>query len=245
MHLQNRIYLTLSPRARKALDLCAALDGGPMATYAATLLSQALQEEIEKSPALQERWVKLEREALQQGTWDFPSLTGREAPAAAPNDQPVERRFFLVGSHPHHYLHGVTLEQNDLTQKSVFLRSTEEAGAGFSTLMLKVSAYPYLGRRVRLSAQVRSQEIEGWAGLWMRLDGPQVDTLDHDNMQNRPIQGTTEWKRYEVVLDVPAECLDIAFGILLQGQGQVWIQQAALEEVDETIAVTSQKALSS
>ncbi|GER88945.1 hypothetical protein KDW_31070 [Dictyobacter vulcani] len=66
-------------------------------------------------------------------------------------------------------------------------------------------------------------------------------TLDYDNMQNRPIQGTADWQRYQVVLDVPGESLDIAFGLLLQGKGQVWLQDASIIEVGNEIDVTSLK----
>lgn len=70
MNIQNRIYVTLSPRIRKALELCATLDGSTVASYAANLLSPVLFHEIEKSPALHDRWIEMEREALEKGTWE-------------------------------------------------------------------------------------------------------------------------------------------------------------------------------
>ncbi|WP_162005258.1 hypothetical protein [Dictyobacter vulcani] len=218
-----------------------ALDGSPSASYAANVLSTALMQEIEKSPALQERWAKLEREALQRGSWDFSSLDGIPAPTSAPTMELIERKFFLVGSHPQHYLHGVNIENITPLTKSVFLRSTEQAGEGFATLMMKVDAEPYLGKRVQFSALVKAENIEGWSGLWMRIDGAQVNALDYDNMQDRPIQGTQDWQQYEVVLDVPGESLDIAFGLLLQGRGQVWIHNVSLREVGEETPATSHK----
>lgn len=241
MNSPTRIYLSLSPRMRKALDLCIALDGSPAASYAANILSTALMQEIERSPALQERWTKLEREALERGSWDFSSLDGIQAPVSTPPMELLERKFFLVGSHPQHYLHGVNVESTTPLKKSVFLRSTEQTEEGFVTLMLKVDAEPYLGKRIQFSALVKTKEIEGWAGLWMRIDGPQVDSLDHDNMEDRRLQGTVDWQRYQVVLDVPEESLDIACGLLLQGKGQVWLQDASIIEVGEEIAVTSLK----
>lgn len=241
MNSPTRIYLSLSPRVRKALDLCVALDGSPSASYAANVLSAALMQVIEKSPALQERWTKLEREALQRGSWDFSSLDGIPTPIAASSMDLIERKLFLVGSHPQHYLHGVNVESTQPLKKSVFLRSTEHAGEGFATLMLKIDAEPYIGKRIQFSAFIKAEEIEGWAGLWMRIDGPQVDSLDHDNMQDRPIRGTVDWQQYQVVLDVPEEGLDIAFGLLLQGRGQIWLQDASIIEVGEEIAVTSHK----
>ena len=54
---------------------------------------------------------------------------------------------------------------------------------------------------------VKSNEVEKYAGLWMRVDGQQNQVLSFDNMQNRPFRETTDWKKYEVVLDVPYHLL--------------------------------------
>lgn len=73
----------------------------------------------------------------------------------------------------------------------------------------------YRGKRMSFSAVVKSADVENWAGLWMRIDGPFERSLGFDNMQNRSIKGTTNWQKYGVVLDVPMESINIAFGILL------------------------------
>jgi hypothetical protein len=47
----------------------------------------------------------------------------------------------------------------------------------------------YLGKRVRFSAAVKTEDVQSWAGLWMRVDkGSQ--TVEFDNMQDRPLKGT-------------------------------------------------------
>jgi len=70
MSVQNRIYVTLSPRVRKALELCAAFDGSSPASYAANILSLVVLQDIEKSAVLREQWIQMEQEALENGTWD-------------------------------------------------------------------------------------------------------------------------------------------------------------------------------
>ncbi len=60
-----------------------------------------------------------------------------------------------------------------------------------------------------------------------------------DNMENRSIKGTTDWHKYEVVLDVPPESVNIAFGILLQGKGQAWLSDVQFEVVGLDVPVTS------
>ena len=72
----------------------------------------------------------------------------------------------------------------------------------------------------------------------MRVDGEGGKVLSFDNMQNRQIQGTRDWKQYEVVLDVPAESVGIYFGILLVGKGQVWLSQVQFEVVGTDVPTT-------
>ncbi len=91
--------------------------------------------------------------------------------------------------------------------------------------MQEFKAAAYRNRRMRFAAVIKSAREEIGTGLWMRVDGPEDGkTLGFDNMLNWPIQGTTDWHTYEVVLDVPQESVYVAFGILLCGRGQAWLR---------------------
>jgi hypothetical protein len=59
-----------------------------------------------------------------------------------------------------------------------------------------------------------------------------------DNMQNRPIRGSSAWTSYSVVLDVPPEAQWIAFGILLAGPGRAWLDGLQFEAVGADVART-------
>ncbi|MBC9794633.1 S41 family peptidase [Sinomicrobium weinanense] len=79
----------------------------------------------------------------------------------------------------------------------------------------------YKGKKIKLSGYIKTENVtDGYAGLWMRID-PRVS---FDNMQNRGITGTTDWKKYEITLDLkPDEAREIVFGGLLVGKGKMWI----------------------
>ena len=95
------------------------------------------------------------------------------------------------------------------------------------------------GRRVRFTGYVRTDLVEGFAGLWMRVDGAGVmEVLAFDNMASRKIEGVTPWTRYDVVLDVPAGASMIVLGVLMVGQGRVWFDDASLEPVDASVPST-------
>ncbi len=122
---------------------------------------------------------------------------------------------------------------------SGYLKSKVAKPAGFGTLMQMCKAEEFHGKRVRMSAWVKSEKVMGWAGLWMRVDGPEASQmLAFDNMQSRPIKGTSEWSQYQIVLDVAPEAKDIAFGILLDGTGGVWLDEINFEVVDQSVPTT-------
>ncbi len=242
MNVQARIYVTLSPRVRKALELCAAVDGSTSASYAANLLSQAVFQDIERSVVLREQWEQMEREALEQGSWDSQKFSILEKMQGGPvkkREEAPMKSWFLAGSHKNDYEQGIDAEVTFNGKKSAYLRSKGLEPEGFGTLMQQFGASVYLGKRLRYSAYVKSEDVESWAGLWMRVDGvEQYKSLSFDNMQNRSIKGTTEWQRYEIVLNVPKESTNIAFGILLEGSGQVWLSDIQFAEVTDDIPVT-------
>ena len=62
--------------------------------------------------------------------------------------------------------------------------------------------------------------------------------MSFDNMQGRPIKGTNDWTRYEIVLDVPQPATNLAFGVLLDGQGKLWIDDIQFQIVDSSVPTT-------
>jgi hypothetical protein len=122
-------------------------------------------------------------------------------------------------------------------KSSGYIRSNKADPKSFGTYMQVIDAGEYRGKRLRLSAWVKAENIENWAGVWMRVDRDQRSTA-FDNMQDRPIKGTQPWSRHEIVLDVDAKATQIAFGILLSGRGAAWMDDVAFEVVDERVPVT-------
>jgi hypothetical protein len=76
----------------------------------------------------------------------------------------------------------------------------------------------------------------------MRVD-KDAKQLAFDNMQGRPIKGTTDWAKYDVVLDVPQEATGVFFGVLLSGSGTVWLSNAKIEIVESDVPTTGAAAV--
>jgi len=151
----------------------------------------------------------------------------------------LPRGWIRAGSEPAAYDMGVDHDVRFQQAVAATLRSRSASAGGFGTLMQMCAPTEHRGQRVRFSAQTRTEEVADWAGLWMRVDGKRGDTpLSFDNMQARPLVGTTDWARHCVVLDVPPESTALAFGVLLCGSGRVWIADVHLEAVTPDVPVT-------
>jgi hypothetical protein len=149
----------------------------------------------------------------------------------------VPRGWFLAGTKPAEYEAGVDADQPYEGHASAFLKSKTQSVDGFGTLMQSIHAEQYKGKRVRLSGFVKSQGVMSWAGLWMRVDQGK-EMVAFDNMQGRPIKGTTDWQRYNVVLNVPPDSTGISFGILLDGAGEVWLSSTKFDVVGADVPAT-------
>jgi len=121
------------------------------------------------------------------------------------------------------------------------IKSNSPVGKGKSAfLMQTIKADNYQGKRVQISAYVKSENVEH-ATMWMRLDAGEMVVLGLDTMDDRPIQGTTDWQRYNLILDVPEETQQIVFGIKLKGSGQIWIDDIEFENVSANVPTTITK----
>lgn len=161
-----------------------------------------------------------------------------EPVATATNAVASPAGWSLAGSEPKAYAVGVDTNVKRSGKAAAFLRSVRDPGDEFGTLMQSISAIELRGKRVRLQGWVKSQNVNGWAGLWMRVDDRPGNTLAFDNMSDRAIKGTTDWTQYQVVLDVDNAADSISFGTLLTKTGSLWIDDLELSPVPTTVPTT-------
>jgi transcriptional regulator with XRE-family HTH domain len=152
--------------------------------------------------------------------------------------------WFLAGSHPKSYTVGLDESVYKTPGSSAFLESTDAKIEGFGTLMQTSSADEYLGKRIKMTAYIKSDNVSGWAGMWLRVDAKQTRTsLSFDNMYDRSIKGDNDWTLCEIVLDVPEESGTLNFGVLLNGTGKIWFDNVAFEVVDKSTAKPTRENL--
>jgi len=162
--------------------------------------------------------------------------------------------WILAGSAPDHYEIGIESnaerEGNVAYLKSIAediegfgtimqsfepVESIAEDIEGFGTIMQSFEPVDYLGKKVKLTGKIKTIDIDEWCAMWMRIDGIKEgkhETLEFDNMQDRPIKGTKDWSNYEIILEVPKEAKSISYGVLIGGTGKALIDNFKFEIID-------------
>lgn len=159
--------------------------------------------------------------------------------AAVPGDSNLPKGWIKAGSDPDKYDMYADKHIAQEGKCCATIKSTYENISGFGTLMQSCKPGKYLGKRIKMTGYVKSKDVKNWAGLWLRVDQlGSNSSLSFDNMQDRAIKGTTDWNRYEIVLDVPDNASNIAYGALIAGTGQIWFDNISLEVVADTVKTT-------
>jgi hypothetical protein len=157
--------------------------------------------------------------------------------AAAP--EPLPSAWLITGPAPQKFAAGV---DQDLGVKGAkYLRNKTGDPNAWAALTQPISAHNYLGQRIRFRAFVKTQDVSGWAGLWMRVDNRAGRSVAFYNSYDKPIKGTADWQERSVVLDVPQDAGMIVFGVINNGKGQVWIDRLGFEQVGQDVPVDVQQ----
>ena len=133
-----------------------------------------------------------------------------------------------AGSQRDAYDIGIEAAGAHVGKGSGYIKSVANVEDGkFGTMMQNIKADEYRGKKVKLSAFMKTSGAEQGAWLWLRIDDTETTWLD--NMHDRLVKGTTDWQRYELVLPVSTTAVGIAFGLGVSGTGQAWIDEVKLE----------------
>ncbi|MCA1553450.1 MAG: erythromycin esterase family protein, partial [Chloroflexi bacterium] len=113
-----------------------------------------------------------------------------------------------------------------------------KAHGNLAYVQQELRANDYRGKRVRFSAYLKSENIEGWAGLMVGTRALSLPSSMYEDTQLRPITGTHDWHKVEIVFDVPIDYDVISFGVQLNGTGQLWADDLQLEVVSSEVPLT-------
>ena len=155
--------------------------------------------------------------------------------------------WFKTGSKAKSYEIGFDNSVVKTGKKSAYIESIDRKIKGFGTLMQSCDAKIYLGKRIKMTAYIKTENVKGWSGMWLRVDAKDPNApkrvLSFDNMHDRAIRGTNDWTKCEIALDVPFESGSLNFGVLLNSTGKVWFDKISFEVVDNISTKPTKKEL--
>ncbi|MDZ4668524.1 MAG: hypothetical protein SGJ00_11675 [bacterium] len=151
----------------------------------------------------------------------------------------VPKGWYKAGSNPDRYEIGIDLGAGINGTNAATIRSEGARVRGFGTLVQNLKPGNFAGKRLRMSGYIKTTDVAGWGGFWLRIDGQKPsDPYVFDNMSNRKLKGNNDWVKCEIVVDVPKKATNIAYGALLSGTGQLWFDDLSFEVVDESVSAT-------
>src|SRR5579862_7944856 len=140
--------------------------------------------------------------------------------------------YYTVGIDP-------VVERNGI--QCAYLQSTVQKPEGYGCLRQDVQPKALRGKRIRMSGYVRTEGVrESCAPLLSLITDTQVNTWA---MDNHPLRGSTDWRKYQYVVDVPRDCRLIMLGASLKGPGKVWASEFSLDVVGAEVPVTTERPL--
>lgn len=111
---------------------------------------------------------------------------------------------------------------------SILIEPNSEIGkSDFGCIAYAIPAN-YEANEIEVSGYMKFENVvDDCIGLLLRIDGVS-GLLAFDNMQQKKINGTSDWKKYSVKLRYPKGAKTIYIGALLSGKGKLWVDDFQL-----------------
>jgi len=146
------------------------------------------------------------------------------------NENKVPVNWIIAGDRPYDYRMGIDKDNGFYGGNAACIQSISKKAKGFGTLMQQCLPGKFLGKKVRMSCMIKTENVKDWAGLWLRTDiNDPYTVLGFDNMGDRPIKGSNDWKKYEIIMEIHPKCELINYGVLLSGSGKIWMDKFEFE----------------
>jgi BlaR1 peptidase M56 len=137
------------------------------------------------------------------------------------------------------YKTGIDPQASQHGHKSAFIESVVKNPNNFCTLMQECIIKDFKGKRIKMTGYIKSQGLNDTATMWVRVDDcDKKMSTEFDNMMTRPIIGTKDWTKCEIVFDVADRCA-IFFGFIFQGAGKIWVDNVSFTIVGASVNKTT------
>lgn len=162
---------------------------------------------------------------------------------ASQETQKKFKAWYITATNEKEFQLGLEPASRNEGKNCAYFKTMVKKPKSYGTISQNCSAEQYLGKRLRMTAWVKSDLTEGKGQLWLRVNS---ESWPHnsrllgvlDNMWDRPIKGTTDWQQYSLVVRVPDNSRTISFGLMHIGVGKLWLDEFAFESVGDDVPLT-------
>ena len=122
---------------------------------------------------------------------------------------------------------------------SLKIEKSDVSGFGCYAYTIPVN---FEGNEIGLTAFLKLQNVNnGFAGISLQIDGDE-GVLEHDNMMDKNLHGTSDWEKYAIDLKLPDNATKIHIGAYLTGEGNIWVDDFKLRIDNKDINQISPKS---
>ncbi len=145
--------------------------------------------------------------------------------------------YFVSDKHYETYLDSTVVYEG---RYAACLKSKKKKAPDFATLRQGIDCDLYVGKKVKMSGYLKTEDVRNWASLWLRVDDVNRRVMSFDNMSRRALSGTKDWTYCEIILPVPEGSTTFHYGAMLVGGGKIWVDNINFEIVDDSTPVTGE-----
>lgn len=145
--------------------------------------------------------------------------------------------WFKGGTNQDDYTVGIDNTTSRNSNSVYTIKSFVKEARGFGTYVSEMPATRFAGKKLRMTGYVKTNEAKTLGGFLIITDGsfPASDKMKVTNNDDDKKQTiwSPEWIKTELEVEIPADAINIQYGVLLEGNGQIWFDEISFEIIDK------------
>ena len=144
------------------------------------------------------------------------------------DDNPRLPKYWHTGDNSYRIsLDSIEKHSGRFSLKMEKLNNRNETSFGVFTGTLPIEIFA--GKNVEYRGWIKTKDVKnGYAGLWLRVDGENMEVLGFDNMYDRGLTGDNEWTQVSIKIEISSEAININYGGVFPGEGVAWFDNLEL-----------------
>jgi hypothetical protein len=164
-----------------------------------------------------------------------PNRPGNESGDPATESSCTPTGWTLTTNLPENY-YGIEPDQADAVSGTSARYHSDTDQAQFGSVLQVVNAADLAGARIQLSSFIKTEAALSGVNLWLWAVASDGSFVARQRVGW--IQGTMDWHRSALVMDIPTSAAAIVFGFSMLGTGNLWVDSAQIVRVGPDVPVT-------